>query len=127
MPKSPLHPCSHPGCGVLSFVRYCSYHEMKYLARAAKLDRIRGTSHERGYGQAWRKLREQVLREEPLCKICLMQGAVTPATDVDHKIPKSMGGTDARTNLQSLCSTCHSRKTATEDGGYGNERSSYAE
>ena len=44
------------------------------------------------------------------------------ATDVDHIVPHRG---DARllydeNNLQSLCKSCHSRKTATEDGGFGN-------
>jgi hypothetical protein len=33
-----------------------------------------------------------------------------------------MGTVLALENLQGLCSTCHSRKTATEDSGFGNPR-----
>ena len=36
------------------------------------------------------------------------------ATEVDHIVPKSAGGTDAMDNLQALCKSCHSRKTAKE-------------
>lgn len=44
--------------------------------------------------------------------------------DVDHIIPHR--GDDALrlalSNLQTLCNVCHSRKTASEDGGFGNAR-----
>jgi 5-methylcytosine-specific restriction protein A len=50
-----------------------------------------------------------VLREEPMCRSC--GGA---ASQVDHIIPLSRGGTNDRANLQPLCHSCHSRKTAIE-------------
>ncbi|NBW09689.1 MAG: HNH endonuclease [Caulobacteraceae bacterium] len=50
-----------------------------------------------------------ILREEPLCRHC---GAA--ASQVDHIVPLSRGGTDARENLQPLCHSCHSKKTASE-------------
>lgn len=49
---------------------------------------------------------------EPTCRVC---GA--RATDVDHVVPKRAGGPDAHSNLQSLCHSCHSRKTATRSAG----------
>ena len=50
-----------------------------------------------------------VLREEPMCRAC--GGA---ASQVDHIMPLSRGGTNDRANLQPLCHSCHSRKTARE-------------
>jgi 5-methylcytosine-specific restriction protein A len=47
---------------------------------------------------------------------------VVVATDLDHIIPHK-GDKDAfwvRSNWQGLCRSCHSRKTAAEDGGWGN-------
>ena len=35
---------------------------------------------------AWRRLREQVLAEEPLCADCRLMGYVTPANQVDHNV-----------------------------------------
>ena len=70
----------------------------------------------------WRKLRDLVLLQEPLCRMCSAMGRVTMATVVDHITPHK--GDMARfwdwNNLQSLCVACHSRKTAREDGGFGN-------
>lgn len=42
------------------------------------------------------------------------------ANEVDH-----VDGNDrdsSPSNLQSLCTSCHSRKTARENGGFGNRR-----
>ena len=36
---------------------------------------------------------------------------MAPATEVDHVIPRSAGGSDDVQNLQSLCKPCHSRHT----------------
>lgn len=82
----------------------------------------RGSSTARGYGYAWQQQRRAHLDREPLCRVCLRSGVTTAATDVDHIVGKAKGGTDDETNLQSLCGPCHSRKTATEDGGYGHAK-----
>ena len=74
----------------------------------------RPSSQRRGYGRAWRIVRALQLNAHPKCARC---GAV--ATDVDHIIPKSAGGTNKWANLQSLCHSCHSSKTVTQDGGFG--------
>ena len=71
----------------------------------------RATS-ERGYGASWQALRLSVLAAEPICRACGSQ-----ATDVDHCIPKVLGGSDARLNLEPLCSPCHRTKTARERMG----------
>jgi len=49
------------------------------------------------------------LREHPYCESC-----TALATEVDHKVPLHLGGTDAEPNLQGLCHVCHARKTAAE-------------
>ena len=78
---------------------------------------IRPSSARRGYGRRWRKLRCIFLLENPLCAdpFGLHDGKPVPATDVDHIVPKSRGGTDDWTNLQPLCHSCHSKKTAMEN------------
>jgi 5-methylcytosine-specific restriction protein A len=74
---------------------------------------------QRGYGGLWQRLRLMVLREEPLCRECKKEGQVTEAKHVDHVLPIAQGGTNERSNLQSLCAHHHAIKTATEDGGFG--------
>ena len=65
----------------------------------------------------WRKIRAGVLAREPLCRHCAEIGRTEPATDVDHIDGNAFN--NARDNLCALCKSCHSRKTATENGGFG--------
>ena len=79
--------------------------------------RKRNTAHERGYGKHWRKARAAALaRDDYLCQDCLVKGRATPATQVDHVIPKAKGGGDELDNLRSLCRTHHDEKTARDNG-----------
>jgi len=69
-------------------------------------------------GAAWRVLREEVLMRDPVCKLCLKRGIFTPSTQVDH-IENNLGDyTDVNEmdNLQGLCDSCHSLKTAQDLG-----------
>ena len=79
----------------------------------------RPSSAKRGYGRAWRKLRQEHLDVEPYCVRCRQLGQLVEATDVDHIVSRRRGGSDEHSNLQSLCHSCHSRKTAKHDGGGG--------
>ncbi len=67
---------------------------------------------------AWKRLRAQVLAEEPLCRMCTARGLVVPATDVDHIVDSREDFTDdnSRENLAALCHECHSLKTAASMG-----------
>lgn len=60
-----------------------------------------------------------MLRDKGLCQPCRHAGRVSPATEVDHIVPKSQEGTDDQTNLQAICSPCHKVKTAMESRGDG--------
>jgi len=62
----------------------------------------------------WQRLRAAVLAREPLCRECQRQGMVTAAHVVDHIVPVQDGGTDATSNLQPLCASCHNAKTQRE-------------
>ena len=76
------------------------------------------------YTAAWQRIRATHLSSSPLCVVCITEGRPVAATDVDHVRPHQGNHQlffDA-TNLQSLCHACHSRKTATEDGGFGRAR-----
>lgn len=65
-------------------------------------------------GAAWQKLRAHVLSCEPLCRDCTARGLTEPATDVDHR--DGDPGNNDLTNLQPLCHSCHSLKTARDHG-----------
>lgn len=123
MPKAAPKPCGYPGCGVL--VRDGTSRCPKHPQANRFADKKRGTRHERGYGTAWTKLRELVLRRDAgICQACIKTGRITLAREVDHITPKAEGGTDEETNLQSLCRPCHAEKSAQEarrgiDRGWG--------
>jgi len=63
-------------------------------------------------GRPWRRLRAAILSNHPLCVHCLACGRVTPATEVDHRVPLSVGGTDDPANLDPVCTDCHRAKSA---------------
>ncbi len=96
------------------------------LDKRARLGRLvqpaRRSSAARGYGYAWRKLRGEFINENPLCVRCLEAGRVVSAEHVDHIIPIARAPKRRfdKINLQALCASCHARKTAKEDGGFGN-------
>lgn len=116
MPSKPKHPCKHPGCGALiSSGAYCQEHT------PAKREQSRESAAHRGYGRAWQKASRAYLAEHPWCAECQRQGVRTPATEVDHRIPHK-GNRQLfwdKENWQPLCHSCHSAKTAREDGGFG--------
>jgi 5-methylcytosine-specific restriction protein A len=90
-----------------------------------RVHEARGSAHSRGYGRKWQAARLGYLQHHPLCVHCLAKGHVTIATDVDHIVPHRGDLTlfwDAENNWQALCHSCHSKKTASEDSGFGNAR-----
>ena len=115
MPTRALKQCSQPGCRELTNGGRCNAHRRQDRKPFEIIGRERGTTTERGYGASWRKIRDQVLAEEPCCRICAAKGMTTASEEVDHVMPKSKGGTDARANLQGVCNECHKLKTARED------------
>lgn len=120
MPSKSLTPCNKIGCRELTRERYCTAHKPE---EHKAYDEHRGTATERGYNSRWRKARLTYLRQHPLCVHCEREGRVTAATDVDHITPHRGDQElfwDAANNWQPLCKSCHSRKTATEDNGFGN-------
>ncbi len=84
----------------------------------------RENSNKRGYGWRWQKYRIGFLKKNPLCVHCKENDVITTATDVDHKIPAKPSEPLFwdKSNHQGLCHSCHSIKTATEDGGFGHKK-----
>jgi 5-methylcytosine-specific restriction enzyme A len=85
----------------------------------------RPSSSKRGYDSRWRRARKRKLADNPLCQRCLANGRSVIAHQVDHIDP--VDGRDDPTfwdptNWQSLCDSCHSKKTVNENGGFGRER-----
>ena len=111
--------CAEPGCPAIAVERgRCAQHQPPARERERTPDTTpRPSPASRGYDANWRRLRDAHLRQEPACRECGQ-----PATCVDHIVPLRYGGTHDPGNLQSLCGPCHSRKTAREDGGWGNAR-----
>lgn len=107
MPSKAPTACRRPGCGGLVVGGICS--------RCGPVRGLSSLGHElsasrRGYGRAWEKQRKRILLSEPICRLCDRRGLTVPATQVDHVIPKSIGGLDQDDNLQPLCKRCHEAK-----------------
>jgi 5-methylcytosine-specific restriction endonuclease McrA len=65
----------------------------------------------------WRKFARVYKDRNPLCVVCERQGLIEPAKVADHIIPINKGGEKFNEkNIQSLCESCHNRKSATERG-----------
>lgn len=112
MARRPARPCRHPGCSELTREGWCPRHKPKDN-RSAEAKSWRWMY----YTKLWREdLRPNQLLEEPFCRECARSGKRVRATDVDHiRDHKGNWGLfcDDR-NLQSLCHSCHSRKTLAE-------------
>lgn len=102
--------CSVPGCRTLVQTGRCEKHK----AKSSK-----NRSGDPFYGsRAWRQLRQERLRCEPLCRNCDDEGRTRLATVVDHIIPRVKASHLELEfdNTQSLCASCHNSKTARETG-----------
>ena len=63
----------------------------------------------------WRSLRNYFIQQHPICAQCERDGLIKGAQCVDHIIPITMGGSPVDTkNFQSLCNSCHAKKSGRE-------------
>jgi len=110
MPMLPPLPCPVAGCPVLG---HCAKHARPAVVDAQPKPRLyddrRGSSTARGYGYAWQQRRKEYVKQHPFCVKC-----GRPTEQVDHVLPRSHGGSEDDSNLQSLCGYCHKQKTARE-------------
>jgi 5-methylcytosine-specific restriction enzyme A len=73
----------------------------------------------RGYDARWRRARAEFLAEpeNALCRMCLAEGLLTAAREVDHIIPHR-GDQKLfwdRSNWQGICTSHHSAKSLREE------------
>ena len=124
MPKRAKKPCAYPGCSKLvSGQTYCEKHQVKVeKQRQKRYDKFqRDKRAAKFYSSArWQKLRDRKLKHDPLCKYCEAKGIVTPASEVDHIVPIEVDWSKRFDwdNLQSLCHSCHMKKTAEDKKKY---------
>jgi diadenosine tetraphosphate (Ap4A) HIT family hydrolase len=79
-----------------------------------------------GLGIVPGKVRYETLKSASFrCELC-GSSADERALDVDHIVPKSVGGTDDPENLQTLCWLCNTNKGAGDDVDFQGIRESYA-
>jgi 5-methylcytosine-specific restriction protein A len=110
--------CRQPNCRAIVPRGYCRAH-----ARA--VEAARGTARERGYRYRWEVRSKQFRSRYPLCGMrpdnrppvmsrCIEENRATLADLVDHVIPHRGDPVlfwDEQGNWQSLCASCHRRKT----------------
>lgn len=84
--------------------------------RKAASDADRPSASRRGYDAEWRAARDDHLARHPICVVCGSKASL-----VDHvvSIRKAPHRRLDPTNFQSMCATCHGRKTAAVDGSFG--------
>jgi 5-methylcytosine-specific restriction endonuclease McrA len=105
--------CAYLGCKAhrSKLNSYCNEHGgIDYTERADD-----GPYH----SKAWQTMRALQLSKQPLCQSCFSRGLIHNANHVDHLFPwRRLGGQAFRHNVfQSLCTECHSHKTALERKG----------
>lgn len=115
MPSKPARPCMVRSCPnrIKGDIAYCPKHA--HLAPTG-WQMKRNTEHQPFYNsRAWRKTSQLYRKQHPLCESGEHDGIAVPVDVVDHKVPIQDGGEKFDwDNLQSLCHSCHSKKTKQE-------------
>lgn len=118
MPIAPPRIC---GCGLKVASREACRCQQQ---RRAAVEKARPSARQRGYDREWEAARADYLAQ-PENRYCCC-GCGKRADVVDHG--KAHRGNRAlfwdRSNWRPMAFACHSRKTAAEDGGFGNPRRS---
>ena len=56
----------------------------------------------------WKELSKTLLKNYPVCEICIKEGHQSPSKKVHHIVPISKGGSElSEENLICLCESCH--------------------
>ncbi len=119
MPRKPPTPCRYPNCPELTEGKYCDSHR-KIVEKNYNMYERDKVSQKFYCSAEWKYARKMKLHRNPLCQECERNGLLTKATMVDHIKPIKQGGSALdMNNLQSLCWSCHSRKSAQEGSRWG--------
>jgi 5-methylcytosine-specific restriction protein A len=112
-------PCGFHGCRNTSLGRYCPDHT-KQVSQQYDRERASDPVRKLYHKAQWYQVRLVVLARDPICVEC--KHAATE--EIDHVIPARAYSGDFYDpdNLQGLCRSCHSSKTAVEGGFAGNNR-----
>lgn len=114
MPYKAKKPCRWSGCPELTNETYCEVHKKKNSEQYDKYFRDPKAA-DFYHSSQWQSMRKTKLGREPFCEICKQSGRLELAKCVDHIVEiKNGGGALDINNLQSLCQSCHSRKTLQE-------------
>lgn len=114
MPRKIGRACRYHGCTATSDDIYCTLHTRvmsRYYNRY-----LRDEETTKFYqSREWREKRREYLLSHPYCTMCGGK-----ANTVDHIKPIREGGERLRDeNLQALCQSCHSKKSAKEGSRWG--------
>jgi len=117
MPPAAKRFCLQPGCPNFGERRgRCAAHQVADRSERAK-------EWHSLYDSRWQRYRRQFLAEHPACVDPFdTHGPLVIATVVDHKVPHR-GDRELfwdPGNHWALCKRDHDRKTAEQDGGFGN-------
>ena len=116
MPSIPEFKCEALRCTApkVRGSSYCVDHSDRPQLKIERLEANRAYKH-----RSWESIRASQLSKQPLCQACSLDNRVTIASQVDHVFAWRHIGKHAFTNnlFQSLCSPCHSLKTANERKG----------
>jgi len=110
--------CDEPGCPAIVPRARCALH-------ARDVERARGKTAQRGYGNRWTRRALLFRAQYPLCGMrpgdrppvmsrCFEEGRTTLGRHVDHVVPHKGDKRlfwDELGNWQVLCASCHARKT----------------
>jgi len=121
MPALPKRYCLQPGCPEYAAKNgRCNGHQRKDKDTRSP----QAQEWHRLYTGRWQRYRLVFLADHPICVDPFGEHGTGPeaAKVVDHITPHC-GDADlfwSTANHQPMCTACHNRKTATEDGGFGN-------
>ena len=118
MPLAPKKECSGAGCHILVTPPLYQCQKCKKVKQVS----VKSVKVKKWLNSArYKKQRLRRLRIEPLCRTCKKKSLLVAGSIYDHVVPhkgsyKLFWDFD---NSQTQCVSCHNRKTAVDDGGFG--------